>query len=338
VRTLSIAVVAAALLAAQAPRIGEIEFYGLHKVPEERLLRALRLRPGDPLPPSRGDLEDRLQKVGGVVLARVKAVCCEDGKATLFVGIEERSAPHLEFHTQPAGDAVLPPDVVENYHKFLEAVRDAASRGSTAEDLTNGHSLMADPAARELQMRFMDYAGAHLPELRSVLRNSGEDEQRAIAATVIGYAPDKKAVVNDLEYALQDPDESVRANALRSLNAIAVLARLQPDLGIRVSPTWIVEMLNSIVLSDRTRAATLLVTLTDKASAEAAEALDEIRTRALDSVTEMAQWDVLRYALPAFILTGRLGDMNEQEIQKAWTRGDRKAAIEKARASARRKK
>ena len=38
---------------------------------------------------------------------------------------------------------------------------------------------------------------------------------------------------------------------------------------------------------------------------------------------EMAQWKVLRYALPAFILAGRIAGMNEQEIQKAWTSGDR---------------
>jgi HEAT repeat protein len=130
--------------------------------------------------------------------------------------------------------------------------------------------------------------------------------------------------VNDLEYALQDPDDAVRANALRSLNAIAVLARLQPQLGILVSPTWFVEMLNSIVLSDRTRAANALVTLTDQ---DAAAALDQIRDRALDSVVEMAQWKVLRYALPPFILAGRLAGMHEQEIQKAWTSGDRQAVI-----------
>jgi HEAT repeat protein len=159
--------------------------------------------------------------------------------------------------------------------------------------------------------------------VRDVLRDSDDAEQRAIAATVIGYAPDKKEVLNDLVYALQDPDEAVRSSALRSLNAIAVLARLQPQLGIHVPATWFVEMLNSVVLSDRTRATNALVTLTDQDAA----ALDQIRDRALDSVVEMAQWKVLRYALPPFILVGRLAGMNEQEIQKAWTSGDRQTVI-----------
>jgi hypothetical protein len=315
---------AAALLSAQAPRVDDIEFYGLHKLPEQKLLHALHVKPGDPLPPSKGDLEGELEQITGVVLARVEAVCCDQGKTTLFIGIEEKGAPHLAFRSPPAGVAVLPKDVTNTYQKFLEAVREAAHRGSTAEDLTNGHSLMADPDARELQFQFADFAGGHLPLLRQVLRDSDDAEQRAIAATILGYAPNKKDVMNDLEYALQDPDDAVRANALRSLNAIAVLARLQPQLGIHVSPTWFVEMLNSIVLSDRTRAANALVTLTDQ---DAAAALDQIRERALDSVVEMAQWKVLRYALPPFILAGRLAGMNEQEIQKAWTSGDRQAVI-----------
>jgi hypothetical protein len=324
VKCICLALVTAALLCAQAPRVGDIEFYGLHKLSEQKLLHTLHLKPGDPLPPSKGDLEDELEAISGVVLAHVEAACCEDGKTTLFIGIEEKGAPHLAFHSPPSGDAVLPDDVAEIYHQFLDAVRDAAHRGSTAEDLTSGHSLMADPAARLLQFQFADFAGAHLPLLQDVLRDSGDEEQRAMAATIIGYAPNKKDVVNDLENAMQDPGESVRSNALRALNAIAVLERLQPRLRIQVSPTWFVEMLNSIVLSDRTRAANALVTLTDQ---DAAAALDQIRDRALDSVVEMAQWKNLRYALPAFILVGRLAGMNEAEIQKAWTGGDRQAAV-----------
>jgi hypothetical protein len=94
-------------------------------------------------------------------------------------------------------------------------------------------------------------------------------------------------------------------------------------------------MLNSIVLSDRTRAATALVTLTDQ---DAAGALDQIRDRALDSVVEMAQWKELRYALPAFILTGRIAGMSEPEIQKAWTSGHRQEVIGIALAAGRKKK
>ncbi len=321
-------------LCADGPRVGDVEFYGLHKLSDQKLLHVLHLAPGDPLPPSKGDLEDELEKVPGVVLAHVEAACCEDGKTTLFIGIEEKGAPHLAFHSAPDGDALLPGDMVEVYRQFLDAVRDAAHRGSTAEDLTSGHSLMADSHVRLLQFQFADFAGAHLDLVRNVLRGSDDAEQRAMAATIIGYAPDKKEVLNDLEDAMQDPDEAVRANALRALNAIAVLARLQPGAGIRVPATWLVEMLNSIVLSDRTRATDALVSLTEQDRA----ALDQVRARALDSVVEMAQWKNLRYALPSFILAGRLAGMNEQEIQKAWTSGDRQTVIALALGSKPKKK
>lgn len=334
-RILCLPLAAACILAAQAPRVGDIEFYGLHKLSEQKLLHALHLKTGDPIPPSKGNLEDTLEEISGVVEARVEAVCCDQGKATLFIGIEEKGAPHLAFRSPPAGNALLPEDVTDSYHEFLEAVREAARRGSTAEDLTSGHSLMADPQARRLQLQFADFAGAHLPLLRDVLRDSDDDEQRAIAAALIGYAPDKKDVLNDLGFALQDPAEAVRANALRCLQAVAVLARLQPGLGIHVSATWLVEMLNSIVLSDRTHAASALVTLTDQ---NPAEALDQIRDRALDSVVEMAQWKTLRYALPPFILAGRLAGMNEPEIQKAWISGNRQAVITLALGTERKKK
>jgi hypothetical protein len=335
VKCICLYLLAAALLPAQAPRIGDIEFYGLHKLTEQKLLHTLHIQPGGVLPPSKGDLEDELEKIPGVVLSHVEAVCCDKGRTTLFIGIEEKGAPHLAYHSPPSGDVSLPQTLADTYQKFLQTVRDAAHRGSTAEDLTNGHSLMADPDARELQFEFADYAELHLPLLRDVLRDSSDEDQRAIAAMVIGYAKDKKDVVNDLEYALQDSDEAVRANAMRALNAIAVLARLQPQLGIKVSPTWFVELLNSIVLGDRTHAANVLVTLTEK---DAGDALDQIRERALDSVVEMARWKVLTYALPSFILVGRLAGMNEAEIQKAFAAGDRQSVITIALNNERKKK
>jgi hypothetical protein len=317
-------------LSAQAPRfalpkIGSIEYYGLRKITVARLDRVLNLKPGDPLPPSKGDLEDLLEKVPGVVQARIEAVCCQsDGNPILFIGIEEKGAPHFGYRSPPMGTPVLPPDVVDSYRKLTFAIEAAARRGSTAEDLTHGHSLMADPDARGLQQGFIPYAKDNLKLLRDVLRDAADPDQRAMAATLIGYAPDKTQVVADLEYAMQDPDEPVRANAMRSLSAIAVLATGQPDLGIRISGTWFVEMLNSIVLSDRLKAASALVNLTEK---DDRKLLDQVHDRALSSVLEMAQWKNLRYALPAYILLGRIAGLDEQKIQDSWKRGDRAAVV-----------
>ncbi|HWC00078.1 MAG TPA: hypothetical protein VG672_25395, partial [Bryobacteraceae bacterium] len=86
---------AAGLLSGQMPRTGDIEFYGLHKVSPEKLLKVMRVRKGDPIPRSKSDLEDHLEEISGVVQARIEAVCCEGDQATLFVGIEEKGSPHF---------------------------------------------------------------------------------------------------------------------------------------------------------------------------------------------------------------------------------------------------
>ena len=123
---------------------------------------------------------------------------------------------------------------------------------------------------------------------------------------------------------MQDPFESVRGTAMRSLQAIAVLAARQPDLGIRISPTWFIEMLNSIALSDRFKAATALVNAT---AIDARPTLQLIYDRALGSVLEMAQWKSLRYALPAYILLGRMAGVSELNIQQSWNQGNRDAVV-----------
>ncbi len=325
-RTLvALAVVCAA--AAQAPVIGEISFYGLHKVTPEHILGALHLKAGDPLPPSKGELEESLEKIPGVVLGRVEAVCCEGSRAALFIGIEEKGAPHAVYHGEPAGEVTLPPELRDSYHQFVWAVERAASRGETAEDLTAGHPMMTDPEARAYTPEFIAFATSHLDQLRDVLRNATEPDQRAIAAAVIDYAPDKKGVVADLQYAVQDPEEAVRANAIRSLTAIGVLAARRPELGIKVAPTWFIELLNSIVLSDRVESAKALLTLTDHGDKIV---LGQIREAGLPALIEMARWKTPRYALPPFLLLGRVAGLPDPQTQQSWQKGDRETIIAKA--------
>jgi len=313
--------------AAQIPRIGDINLYGLHKVSADRVLATAQVRPGGRLPASKGDVEDAIEKIPGVVLARVEGVCCDGADAILFIGIEERGAPHASFRSPPAGDATLPTELLETYNNFLASVAKAAAEGRATEDLTAGHSMMDDPAARAFQPRFVAFAADHLDWLREVLRKGSEPDERAVAAAVIGYAPDKDKVIDDLQLALQDPDDAVRANALRSLTAVAVYAAKHPEAHLRISATWMVELLNSIVLNDRVEASKALVTLTDSSNPAA---LSLMRERALPTLAEMARWKTLRYALPPFLLLGRTAGLPEDRIRQAWEKGDREAVITKA--------
>jgi hypothetical protein len=318
---------AAGIALAQLPRIGVLDFYGLRKVSESRVRQSLGAGEGDPLPPSKGDTEERLDKISGVVESHLEAVCCVAGKVILYVGIEERGAPHFDLREPPEGDVKLPEEIASTYSRFLEAFEKAGRRGSTEEDLTQGHSRMADRESRAIQDMFPALADDHLEELRAVLRNSDDEQQRATAAYVIGYATDKRAILNDLQSALKDADPGVRANASRGLLALAVRARLAPNSGIKVEPTWFIEMLNSLSWSDRNRALAALQILTDTRDRSV---LDQLRERAIPALADMARWKTLAHALPAYILLGRVAELPEEQIQDAWSRGDRESVIAEA--------
>jgi hypothetical protein len=325
----------AGLAAGQAPRIGIIEFYGLHKVPEAKIRQALQAREGDPLPPSKGDTEERINDVPGVVESHLEAVCCDAGNTILYVGIEEKGAPHFDPREPPDGDARLPDEITYDYREFLQAWQGAVRMGEDRDDLTHGHLLSANAGTRAIQEKFIPLANDNLKELRDVLRTSGDEEQRATAAYVIAYAEKKTDVIDDLQYALKDADAGVRANATRSLVAMAVLARLSPNSTLKVSPTWFIEMLNSLSWSDRNQALSALQILTDKRDESV---LDQLRDRALSSLIEMARWKTLAHALPAYILVGRVAALTDQQIQDAWANGNRESVIEQATASAAKKK
>ncbi len=126
---------------------------------------------------------------------------------------------------------------------------------------------------------------------------------------------------------MRDADGNVRRNAILSIKAVLVGARLHPDQDLRIEPTWFVELLNSAVWSDRHDAALALLTLTENRDADT---LQLIRERALPSVIEMARWHDLQHALPGFLLAGRLAGLSDQQIQSAWDSGNREDVLKQA--------
>lgn len=312
---------------AQLPHIGDIDFYGLRKITAAQILSATGLAPGDTLPASKGNLEDQIADLDGVVAAHVEAVCCEGNRSTLFIGIVEEGEPQPAFHLPPAGTATLPPELMALYREYSGAELRSHANGASAEDLTAGHALSPDPSLRGFQDGFIAFAAAHLDALREVLHSGPEPEERAAAATVIGYAHNAKDVVDDLGFAIQDPDEQVRAGAMRALTAIAVLAEKKPSSGIRVAPTGFVDLLNSAMLSDRVEAAKALLTLTDHGNPAA---LGLVRDRALPALAEMARWKNTQYGLPPFRLLGRVAGLTDAQIQQSWENGDREPVIQKS--------
>jgi hypothetical protein len=312
----------------EPPKVGQIDFYGLKRLTPERIQREAKLAPGMPLPASQPLLVERLIAIKEVAQASVEAVCCEDQRVVLYVGIQERGAPGFDIR-EPSPDEgvpVLSADILTAYRALLEAMNDAARRGETAEDISRGHSLLRDETSRGWQLRLEQLAEPNVDALRRALR-AGSDDERAAAAYTLGYVAKKAAVVNDLQYALRDPDPTVRANALRALVPVMKLGLANKSAGIRVEYTWIVEMLHSVFFQDRQNAIQALLTLSDGGLAGPREL---IRERALDPLAEMARWRQLAQALPAFLLLGRAAGIPDAELEKQWVDGNRETVITKA--------
>lgn len=312
------------------PRVGSVEIYGVRKVSVEKIRAAVGAKPGGPLP-ARQDIEDRVNKVPGVLASRAEATCCVDKRMVLYVGIEEPDSPQVDYHPEPEGNGVLAQDILDTYHAFLDSVSVSIRGQSADEDFTAGYSLMADSETRTIQEKFRPLVARDLLLIDRVLRESADPEQRTAAAYILQYTSrgphTTKIMVDALQYALRDREENVRSNAMRALKAVAIGAKLHPDQEIRLEPTWFIELMNSIVFSDRRDSALALVNLTEGSDPGA---LDLLRQRALRSVLEMAKWHDLKTALPAFILAGRLAGLDEKEISRAWVNGDRESVLSAA--------
>ncbi len=314
-------------------RIGIVDFYGARSISTDRLRQVVGLTEGDALPveKDREALARKLEAVPGVTVARVNAICCHEGAAILFVGIQEHAGKRESFRRSPGSAIRLPDEVVQTHVAFMEAMMKAVSKGNAEDDLSQGHSMMADPDARRYQERAIVHSRSHRKLLGDVLRNSADPEHRAIAAWVLGYAASKREVVDDLLDATRDADSNVRNNAMRSLGAIAEFGALRPSLGIRIRPDRFIDMLDSIDWSDRNKATMVVVALS--ANRDTA-VLSRLRRSALPALVEMARWKSDGHAFGAFMLLGRLVGLSDQQIYESWSKGERETVIARAAAGA----
>ena len=264
----------------------------------------------------------------GVVRARINVVCCDHGRAIVYVGVEEAGATTMQFRAAPVGAARLAPDIVQSGEEFSKALMLAVQRGDAEEDRSEGHAFNRDPATRAIQERFLVYAKRDLPELRLVLRSSSDAAHRALAAQVLGYATDKQAVVEDLVHGMTDPSEEVRNNAMRTLLVFADTvpgATRRPTPRIPFEP--FIEFLHSPVWSDRNKASGALLALT---ASRDPELLAKLRKQALAPLVEMARWKSAAHALAAFTILGRMAGYSDETALALWDRGDREAVISAA--------
>jgi hypothetical protein len=316
----------------QALTIGIIDFYGLDRLSELEIRQGLTVKEGDSIslesderPRFLAESERRLAAVPGVMRARLNLVCCEDGRAIVYVGIEEKGRSSVRFRPAPKGAVRLAPDIVESGEKLWEALKAAVQRGDAAEDDSQGHALANDPAARAIQEQFIRYAARDLPQLRRVLRESSNDEQRALAAEVLGYVADKDKVIADLGRAMSDSSGDVRNNAMR---ALAVFANAAPAARPKTPIPYdgFIALLGSPVWSDRNKASWALSRLSEHREPAL---LEKLRREAMTPLVEMARWKSHGHAAPALMILGRIAGLKD-EVASAATPAEREAVIKAA--------
>ena len=322
---ISLLVLAPGLVAGQNPPIGIIDFYGLRTVSEQRARQALQIKEGDFVPKSSKEAQHRLEELPNVQQALLNPTCCESGRSILYVGIREEGEPSSHFRSAPKGVIRLPETIIQTGKAFYDALTEAVQKGDAREDVSRGHAFSSNPKVRITQERFITFAAQDLKLLRSVLHKSAAAQHRALAALIIGYAPDKRVVVKDLIYGMSDPDSDVRNNSMRALAVIAGFAQESANQRIKVPVEPFIDMLNSIVWSDRNKASFALYQLTEKRDPAV---LAKLGGRALSSLVEMSRWKSPGHAFQPFFLLGRVGNLSEDQIQGDWDSGKRESLIE----------
>lgn len=312
--------------------VGTIDFFGLRQLSESAVRDHLRIKEGDPFDRSQTSaVLDELRQLPGVKMATLAPITTSEG-LRLFVGIQEENDAGFVLLEAPAEDVRLPEPLMQIFRDFGSALGPAVRSGKAQQDNTQGHSLTADPEMRRTEDAALATMKDNVATVTAVLKTSAHREHRRAAAWLLGYAPDKRAVVDALVEAARDSDAGVRNNATRALGAIAVLADLKPELGIRIDPSVFIAMLGSLNWTDRNKAGFVLKKLTKSKSPEL---LHRLRDHAMPELIEIARWKSTGHAFGFVMILGRIAGWSDAQTTEtwAWGKGDVEAVIAAALAS-----
>lgn len=299
-------------------RIGAIDFYGYADLDLEKIRTALPVREGDDFPDSHDAFLDTVKRIKEAVKQAigkpstdVAVVCCDaQGQGMIYIGLPGSSMRVVPHNPAPKGKIRFPTQIIDLYQQTMEASSKAVLSGTAKGEGGKGFALSTDPELRSRQLTTREYALRHGPLIRKVLASSSNAEHRTVAAHFLGYARQSSEQIAALVRASYDSDDSVRNNAAR---ALGVLAESSPKAGDRIPAEGFVAMLSSGSWTDRNKAGFLLTELT---KGRPPRLLNQLRSRALDSLIEMACWRSRGHAHFARILLGRIAGIEETRLQQ----------------------
>lgn len=316
---------------AEEPRaISSIDFYGVRSLDTDSLRRMLTLHEGDRLTRAMADgfsdhPETLLPAMPKISRLRVSYVCCSDqGGIGVFIGVDETGSRHLNLRPGPRGAARLSAELIKAHSEVEAALFRAVQNGRAQEDDSEGHALLTnDPDGRAAQLRLIPLVASNLKLLRQVLRDSADDEHRARAAAMLGYARDKQAVVPDLVRAVTDSNDDVRNNAVRALAVFSAKKQDPP----RVPYEPIIALLDSSIWTDLNKASFALLQISERRDPKLIAALD---TPARRSLADIARWHSRNHALPGYLVLGRIAGFADAELFKRWQENNAEEVIRAA--------
>lgn len=300
---------------AQAFRIGSIDVYGNRTVNKDSVLAHLPVKEGDSISRDNfntAEVANIIKQIPGVKYCMVSPVCCDtSGNLMLYVGVGETDDVQLKFRKAPVARVQLPDEMINSYRNFTHQLDEAVQRGEVHEEDSNGYALNESALVLAEQRKFISYANEQLPIIIRVLTAAGDPEQRAAAAQILAYSANRKKAITYLLYAVTDENEEVRNNASRAISILAGYIRRHPDEKLYISPDPFINMLNSIVWTDRNKAASVLMELT---ALRDRKMLNLIKEKALPSVMEMAQWKDRGHAFFSYFILGRIAGISEDRL------------------------
>ena len=297
----------------QPRRIGEIEFFGYAGIDLNKARAALPFQEGDEFGIEKGkekvrQAREALGRVIGRPPTDISVGCCDhQGNWTIYIGL---SGKPRRYRPRPRGAARLPVSAINLYDRYSKALPEAVQKGVAAEDWSKGYALSEYPPLRSAQLGMRTYAVGREPLLRAVLETSADDQQRVMAAQLLGYARRSRSQVAALAAASHDRNSLVRNNATR---ALLVLAESDPKAATEIPAEGFVELLLSGTWTDLNKASLLLSSMTRSRSANVLAQLRQGEVK--ERLIEIARWRT-GHAEAARYLLGRLAGIDEGRLEQ----------------------
>ncbi len=298
-------------------RIGEIEFYGAAGVNLEQLRAALPFREGDTISHETGAQKTErarraVEQMTGHLPTDVAQICCDDHRdLIIYIGLSGKPLP---YRPRPKGKVRLPASVKHLSDLWWQTLQEGIRQGTSAEDWSKGYALSsAYPPLRAIQLRMRSYAVRHGRLLIAVLASAADDEQRAMAAELLGYGRQTRAQLTALAEASRDSNDEVRNNVTR---ALSVLAASSPSLARQIPADNFIGLLMSGIWTDVNKASGLLSLLTAGRSPALLRQLR--RPEVLARLVEITRWRTGHADAGKYIL-GRVAGIEEKQLQQLVT-------------------